>query len=120
MPTLFEDEDVILYLLRRRRVTGDSAEHVISGTSFVRCRLLGPIHLRLEDDVLVEGCTFDPSAARCLRAVDPGDGYEGAFRVSGCSFVDCEFDDVVIVVPSGHELLAAPSVGARQAAPAAR
>ena len=106
MPTLFEDEDVILYLLRRRRMTDDGMEHVIANTSFVRCKVLGPMHVRLDDDVLVENCTFTPSRSTCLEGLDPKRPYVGAFRVMGCSFVDCEFDDVNIVVPRSHQLLA--------------
>jgi hypothetical protein len=106
MPTLFEDEDVVLYLLRRRRGTGEDAEMVISNTSFVRCRLLGPIHLRLDDDVLVENCTFAPSKPKCVTSLKPEGEYVGAFRVSGCSFTDCEFDDVKVVVSPRHDLLA--------------
>jgi hypothetical protein len=105
MPTLFEDEDVILYLLRRRRSTEDGLEHVIADTSFVRCRLLGPMHVRLDPDVLVENCTFVPSRSRAVEALDPRRPYVGAFRVTNCSFVDCEFDDVKVMVPAGHELL---------------
>jgi hypothetical protein len=115
MPTMFEDEDVILYLLRRRRITDRGTEHVISNTTFVRCRLLGPIHVRLGGDVLVENCTFTPSQGECVQAAEPDEPYVGAFAVSGCSFVDCEFDDVKIVVPSSHELLAAPLGVARAA-----
>lgn len=105
---MFEDEDVILYLLRRRRLTENGAEHVISNTTFVRCRLLGPMHVRLEDDVMVESCTFTPSRAECVQEAGPDEAYVGAFKISGCSFVDCEFDDVKVVVPSGHPLLLAP------------
>ena len=105
MPTLFEDEDVILYLLRRRRLTENGAEMVIANTSFVRCRLLGPMHVMLEDDVLIENCSFTPSKARCIEGLESGRPYVGAFRVIGCSFIDCEFDDVKVVVPPTHELL---------------
>jgi len=104
MPTLFEDEDVVLYMLRRRRGSGDQAEMVISDTSFVRCRLLGPIHLRLDDDALVENCTFTPSAPDCVVPLEREAGYIGAFRVSGCAFIDCEFDDVKVVVSPQHAL----------------
>jgi hypothetical protein len=116
MPTLFEDEDVILYLLRRRRITDDGTEFVIANTSFVRCRLLGPMHVRLDDDVLVESCTFTPSKSTCLESLEPDRPYVGSFRVMGCSFVDCEFDDVKVVVPSGHHLLAGARKRSRAAA----
>jgi hypothetical protein len=106
MPTLFEDEDVVLYMLRRRRGSGDEAEMVIADTSFVRCRLLGPIHLRLDDDVLVENCTFTPAGAEAVVPLEREAGYIGAFRVSGCAFIDCEFDDVKVVVPPQHSLAA--------------
>ena len=56
MPTTFEDEDVILYLLRRRRITDEGEEHVIVRTTFRRCRLLGPVHLRLHEKVVLEDC----------------------------------------------------------------
>jgi hypothetical protein len=105
MPTLFEGEEVVLYPLRRRRGHGDDAEMVIADTTFVRCRLLGPIHLRLGDDVVVEGCTFEPSIEQALTAVDSGQAYVGAFAVIGCSFVDCEFDDVRLVVAPDHALV---------------
>jgi hypothetical protein len=116
MPTLFEDEDVILYLLRRRRVADDGIEFVIANTSFVRCRLLGPMHVRLDDDVLVESCTFRPSKSECVECLDPKRLYVGSFRVMGCSFVDCEFDDVKVVVPTGHHLLAGARKKTRAAA----
>lgn len=115
MPTLFENEEVVLYPLRRRQGTGDEAEMVISDTSFVRCRLLGPIHLRLDDDVLVDGCTFAPSLAECVVGVGPEEPYVGAFRVTGCSFVDCEFDDVRLVLPPEHELVAGAQAAAAHA-----
>ena len=105
MPTLFENEDVILYLLRRRRSTSSGVEHVIADTSFVRCRLLGPMHVRLDPDVLIENCKFAPSKSKCVERLDARRAYVGAFRVSGCSFVDCEFDDVKLMVPAGHALL---------------
>ena len=104
MPTLFEDEEVVLYPLRRRRGHGEEAEMVIADTTFVRCKLLGPIHLRLSDDVLVEGCTFEPSVEDSLTALDGDQPYVGAFGVVGCSFVDCEFDDVRLVVAPDHSL----------------
>jgi len=107
MPTLFEDEEVVLYPLRRRRGSGENAEMVIADTSFVRCRLLGPIHLRFEEDVLVESCTFTEAPDSCVVALAAEQPYVGAFRVSGCSFVDCEFDDVKLVVPPDHGLLEA-------------
>jgi hypothetical protein len=106
MPTLFEDEDVVLFLLRRRRLTDGGADFIISNTSFVRCRLLGPIHLRLDDDVLVEDCTFTPSKPKCVKGLEAEREYVGAFRVSGCSFTDCEFDDVKVIVAPDHELVA--------------
>jgi len=112
MPTLFEDEEVVLYPLRRRRGSGEDAEMVIADTSFVRCRLLGPIHLRLEGDVLVAGCTFTPAAGDCVAAADPEATYVGAFRVVGCAFVDCEFDDVKLVVPPDSALLPGGVAGA--------
>jgi hypothetical protein len=104
MPTLFEDEEVVLYPLRRRRGHGEDAEMVIADTTFVRCKLLGPIHLRLGDDVLVEGCSFEPSVDEAVTSVDADQPYVGAFAVSGCSFVDCVFDDVRVVVAPDHSL----------------
>jgi hypothetical protein len=106
VPTLFEDEEVVLYLLRRRRAHAGAVEHAIADASFVRCRLLGPIHLRLDDDVLVRGCRFEPSAAACVEAADPARPYVGSFRVAGCVFEDCVFDDVKLVVAPSHPLAA--------------
>jgi hypothetical protein len=55
--------------------------------------------------VLVENCTFTP-AADCITPLERGAGYVGAFRVSGCAFIDCEFDDVKVVVEPQHALAA--------------
>jgi hypothetical protein len=78
MPTIFEDEDVILYLLRRRRVTDVGEEHVIARTTFRRCRLLGPVHLRVGENVVIEDCNFEPSQKESVLAVDAGAFYVGA------------------------------------------
>ena len=61
MPTTFEDEDVILYLLRRRRVTDAGEEHVITRTTFrnritttavVTVRVDGTMRRRMTDESL--------------------------------------------------------------------
>jgi hypothetical protein len=106
MPTTFEDEDVILYLLRRRRVTATGEEHVIARTTFRRCRLLGPVHLRLGDNVVVKDCNFEPSRSRCVVTARPGSVYVGALGAIDCRFEECTFDNVKVVVPPGHELTA--------------
>ncbi len=105
MPTTFEDEDVILYLLRRRRVTDAGEEHVIARTAFNRCRLLGPVHLRIGDRVVLEDCNFEPSKADCVVRADTGSVYVGALGAIDCRFEACTFDNVKVVVPAGHPLL---------------
>jgi hypothetical protein len=105
MPTIFEDEDVILYLLRRRRVTDAGEEHVIARTTFRRCRLLGPVHLRLREGVVLEDCDFEPSREECLAAAGPDTFYVGALGAIDCRFESCIFDNVKVVVPPDHELL---------------
>jgi hypothetical protein len=104
MPTTFEDEDVILYLLRRRRITDDGEEHVIVRTTFRRCRLLGPVHLRLHDSVVLKDCDFEPSKGECVTAAAPGTFYVGALGALDCRFEQCTFDNVKVVVPPDHEL----------------
>lgn len=104
MPTTFEDEDVILYLLRRRRVTDAGEEHVITRTTFRRCRLLGPVHLRLGEQVVVEDCNFEPSREECVATAADGEFYVGALRAIDCRFLECTFDNVKVVVPAAHEL----------------
>ena len=104
MPTTFEDEDVILYLLRRRRITDAGEEHVIARTTFRRCRILGPVHLRLGEDVVLEDCEFEPTRKRSVRAVKPESVYVGALRAVDCRFESCIFDNVKVIVPPGHEL----------------
>ena len=106
MPTTFEDEDVILYLLRRRRVTDAGEEHVIVRTTFRRCRLLGPVHLRLGENVVVEDCDFLPSTEGAIAVADAGAPYVGALQAADCRFEACTFDDVRVVVPSDHPLAA--------------
>jgi hypothetical protein len=106
MPTIFEDEDVILYLLRRRRVTDAGEEHVIARTTFRRCRLLGPVHLRVGDNVSLEECNFEPSQEECVVAAESGVFYVGALGAIDCRFEACTFDNVKVVVPAGHELVA--------------
>ena len=104
MPTTFEDEDVILYLLRRRRVTDAGEEHVIARTTFRRCRLLGPVHLRLRERVAVENCQFEPSTSECVVASEPGSVYVGALGAIDCRFEDCTFDNANVIVPPEHAL----------------
>ena len=104
MPTTFEDEDVILYLLRRRRVTDAGEEHVIARTTFRRCRLLGPVDLRLRERVAVENCQFEPSTSECVVPVEPGSVYVGALGAIDCRFEDCTFDNVKVIVPPEHAL----------------
>jgi hypothetical protein len=106
MPTIFEDEDVILYLLRRRRVTDVGEEHVIARTTFRRCRLLGPVHLRVGENVVIEDCNFEPSQKESVLAVDAGAFYVGALGATDCRFEACTFDNVRVVVASDHELAA--------------
>lgn len=104
MPTTFEDEDVILYLLRRRRVTDAGEEHVITRTTFRRCRLLGPVHLRLGEHVVVEDCNFEPSREECVATAAADEFYVGALGAIDCRFLECTFDNVKVVAPPGHEL----------------
>jgi hypothetical protein len=106
MPTTFEDEDVILYLLRRRRVTDAGEEHVIARTTFRRCRLLGPVHLRLGDRVVLENCDFEPTGAECVVGAEPDDVYVGALGAIDCRFEECTFDNVKVIVPPSDPLLA--------------
>ena len=105
MPTTFEDEDVILYLLRRRRVTDAGEEHVIARTTFRRCRLLGPVHLRLGENVVTEDCNFEPSKESSIAVAGPGEFYVGALGAIDCRFHECTFDNVKVVVPPDHELV---------------
>lgn len=107
MPTIFEDEDVILYLLRRRRLTDDGEEHVIARTTFRRCRLLGPVHLRVHDGVVLEDCDFEPSKDDCITVAEPDEFYVGALGAIECRFESCTFDNVKVVVPGGHPLASA-------------
>jgi hypothetical protein len=105
MPTTFEDEDVILYLLRRRRVTDAGEEHVIARTTFRRCRLLGPIHLRLRENAVLEDCEFEPSTEECIVTAEASAFYVGALGAIDCRFESCIFDNVKVVVPPGHPLI---------------
>ena len=105
MPTTFEDEDVILYLLRRRRVTDAGEEHVIARTTFNRCRLLGPVHLRVGERVTLVDCNFEPSREECVVGAEPGSVYVGALGAVDCRFEACTFDNVKVVVPKDHPLL---------------
>ncbi len=104
MPTIFEDEDVILYLLRRRRITDEGEEHVIVRTTFRRCRLLGPVHLRLRENVTLVDCNFEPSKRDCVTTVEPGAFYVGALGALDCRFEQCTFDNVKVVVSPDHDL----------------
>lgn len=104
MPTTFEDEDVILYLLRRRRITDEGEEHVIVRTTFRRCRLLGPVHLRLRENVELVDCNFEPSKESCVTTAAEGEFYVGALGAAECRFEQCTFDNVKVVVPPDHEL----------------
>lgn len=104
MPTTFEDEDVILYLLRRRRITDAGEEHVIARTTFRRCRLLGPVHLRLRENVEVADCEFEPSREECVTTAEADQFYVGALGAVDCRFEHCTFDNVKVVVPPDHEL----------------
>ena len=73
-------------------------------TTFRRCRLLGPVHLRLGENVVVEDCNFEPSREDCITAVEAGKFYVGALGAVDCRFLECTFDNVKVVVPADHEL----------------
>jgi hypothetical protein len=105
VPCTYEDETITLPHVVRYPVLADAVgTALLSDTTFRRCMLSGPIHLRIKSTARVEltDCTILPEEETAVVRVADDELYLGAADVRDCVFDACTFENVRLVLPPGR------------------
>jgi uncharacterized protein YjbI with pentapeptide repeats len=101
MPVTFEDETITLPHILRYPVLAEAVgTALLTGTTFRRCNLSGPVHLRIRSTSHVEltGCTILPDEETAVVRLADDAIYLGAADVENCVFDRCTFENVKLIL----------------------
>lgn len=79
-------------------------EQKIVDSTFRECRVRGPAHLRVRNNVRIADCEFLPSEDACVLRLAMDEPYVGAIWLDDCEFEGCTFVNVKLIYPPESEV----------------